>query len=102
LDVDPCLIDAVTERSVGRRLDCQQVTAGPPPRPEYRIHDGLVGHPEPVQQDRDGVHQHRRVVRDDLQRGSESSRVVIGVHRDAGVTEGAVAAQSVLGFDHGR
>ena len=72
------------------------------PRPEHRIHDGRVGHAEPVQQHRDGVHQHRRVVGDDLQRGPESSRVVVGVHRDAGVTDRAVAAQSVVGVDHGR
>ena len=102
LDVDPCLVDAVAERRIGRRLDRQQFAAGPPPRPEHRIHDGRVGHPEPVQQHGDGVHQHRRVVGDDLQRGAESGRVVVGVDRNPGVAEGPVPAQSVVGVDQGR
>ena len=102
LDVDPRLVDAVTERGVGRRLDLQQFAAGPPPRPEDRIHDGRVGHPEPVQQHGDGVRQHRRVVGDDLQRGPESGRVVVGVNRDAGVAEGPLPAQTVVGLDQGR
>ena len=59
--------------------------AVPAPHPEHRVHDGLVGDPEPVQQHGDGVHQHRRVVGDDLQRGAEPAGVVVGVDRDEGL-----------------
>ncbi len=100
--MDPRLVDAVTERGIGRRLDRQQFPAGPAPHPEHRVHDGLVGHPEPVQQHGDGVHQHRRVVGDDLQGGTESSRVVVAVHGNPGIAEGPVLTESAVGLHQRR
>ena len=102
LDMDPRLVDAVTELGVRRRLDLQQFPTWPAPHPEHRIHDGLVGHPEPVQQHGHGIHQHRRVVGDDLQRGTESRGVVLGVDGNPGVAEGPVLTESVVGVHQDR
>ena len=66
LDVDPRLVDPVLRCGVRRRLNLQQLPCGPAAHPEHGVHDRRVGHTEPVQQHRYGVHQHRRVVGDDL------------------------------------
>ena len=78
LDVDPRLVDALSGVAGFRsRAGCP---AGPrsglAPHPEHGVHDRHVRHAEPVQQHGHGVHQHRRVVGDDLQRRTESARVV--------------------------
>ncbi len=69
--------------------------AGPAPHPEHRVHDRLVGHPEPVQQHGDGVHQHRRVVGDDLQRGAEAAGSS-AVDRDECLAGLSLSAQAVV------
>ena len=46
-----------------------------------------VGDAQPVQQHRDGVHQHRAVIGDDLKRGSEAAGFVGAVHGDLGLAD---------------
>ena len=83
-------------------LDVEQLTGRAAPHPEHRVHDRLVGHPEPVQQHGDGVHQHRRVVGDDLHRRAEAAGVVCGVDRDERFADLPAPAELVVGRQQGR
>jgi hypothetical protein len=94
--VNPRLVDAVAEGGIGCRLDLEKLPARTATRPEHRVHDREVGDSEPMQQHGDGLHQHRRVVGDDLQRRTESTRIVLGVHRNQGVPDVPALAQPVV------
>ena len=63
-------------RRVGsrRRATSEQLARRIAAHAEHRIHDRRVGDAEPVQQHGDGVHQHRAVVGDDLDRRPERRR----------------------------
>ncbi len=64
---DPALIDTVTSGGLGGGLEIHQLAVGVAAHTKDRVHDGRVGHAVPVQQHRDRIHQHRRLLGDDLQ-----------------------------------
>ena len=83
LDVNPRLVDGVLGLvGLCGGLDVAQLAGLVAPHPQNRVHDRLVGHPEPVQQHGDGVHQQRRVVGDDLDGGAEPAGVVRRIDLD--------------------
>ena len=89
-------------RSAGRfRFDADQVAVRFAVHLEHRRHDRRVGHTQPVQQHRHGIHQHAAVVGDDLQRGPEPGRIVRGVDSDPALTGGTVLTQPIVGAQHG-
>ncbi len=103
LDVDPRLVDAVVGVvGLRGRPDVQQLTGRAAPHPQHRVHDRLVGHAEPVQQHGHGVHQHRRVVGDDLHRGTEPGRVVVRIELDERLPDPPPPAQLVVRGQQGR
>ena len=102
LDVHPGLVGTGAECRIGGRCDVEELTGRTAAHPEHRVHDGLVGDPDAVQQHGDRIHQHRGVVGDDLQCRPEAPGIVRGVHRDAGGARGALTAQPVLRFDQRR
>ena len=84
---------AASCRPRAARPDVQQLTGRAAPHPEHRVHDRHVGDAEPVQQHRDGVHQHGRLVGDDLHRRTEAGGVVAGVELDKRLADVPALAQ---------
>ena len=92
--MDPGLIDPVVARIF--RPNGKQISGAVPTHMENRVHDRQVGHPEPMQQHGDRIHQHCAVVGDHLQRGTESARVVVRVDRDAALPRGPMGTESIV------
>ena len=95
--MDPRLVDAVAGCvRVGGGPHVEQFARRVAAHPEHGIHDRDVGDAQPVQQDRDGVHQHRALVGDQLERGPETAGVVGAVHRDLGLADRCAACRARL------
>jgi hypothetical protein len=89
--VDPRLVDAVAGCvRVGGRPHVDELTRSVAADPERGIHDRGVRDAQPVQQHRDGVHQHLALVGDQLKSWPETAGVVGAVHRDLRLADPAM------------
>lgn len=97
LHVNPGLVDAVRRCVRSRRgTDVQQSPGRVAAHAEDRVHDRGVRDAEPVQEHRDGVHQHRVLVGDELDGRADPVGIPGRVDLDLGVTRGALPANACV------
>ena len=87
--------------TVGFRFNAQQLSRRVAIDLENGGHHCRVGDPEPVQQHRDGIHQHAAVVGDHLERGPKPGGVVRRMDAHAAFTGWTALAEPVVLGEHG-
>ncbi len=91
----------VRRRALGLRFDAQQLSRGAAVHVEHRGQNRRVGDSKPVQQHRNGIHQHAAVLGDHLQRRTEPRGIVRPIDGDTAFTGRAVPAKPIMCAQHG-
>ncbi len=105
--MDPRFVHAVGSAALGSaalgsaagRGHLEQGAVGVAADPKHRMHQPLVAHAQPVQEDRDRVHQHGGLIGDDLQGRPEASGVVGAVHPDQSLARAAAPRETFVRGD---
>ena len=100
--MDPGLLDRPSRTFSAGRTELGQRAFGIATNPYRRVHQRDIGDAETVHQHRHRVHQHARLVGDDLQGGTEPGRIVGGSDRDERLPGEATVREPLLSGDQRR